>query len=72
VGAFTDDAVYVLLLRRNGTVKAEQKISNTTGNFQSVLQPASYFGASITALGDLDDDNNTVRPPLNVFEFFFL
>jgi FG-GAP repeat len=63
VGAHYDDdggtdrgAVYVLFLHPNGTVKAEQKISDTDGNFQGVLANGDYFGSSVAALGDLDGD----------------
>jgi ubiquinone/menaquinone biosynthesis C-methylase UbiE len=63
VGANRDDdgrtdrgAVYVLFLHKNGTVKAEQKISDTQGNFQGVLDDYDYFGVSVAALGDLDGD----------------
>jgi FG-GAP repeat len=63
VGAFRDDdggtdrgAVYMLFLHRNGTVKAEQKISSTQGNFQGVLTNSDIFGTSIASLGDVDGD----------------
>ncbi len=63
VGANGDDsgfsntgAVWVLFLNNNGTVKAHQKISETTGNFANNLQEDSFFGATLTSLGDLDGD----------------
>jgi FG-GAP repeat len=63
VGALQDDdggtdcgAVYVLFLRPNGTVKAEQKISAVEGNLQSVLDSGGFFGRSVAAIGDLDRD----------------
>jgi FG-GAP repeat len=63
VGAFADDdngtnhgAVYVLFLRPNGTVRAEQKISDTQGNFQGVLGDRDLFGVAICSLGDVDGD----------------
>ncbi|MEM9893128.1 MAG: right-handed parallel beta-helix repeat-containing protein [Actinomycetota bacterium] len=62
VGARNDDdgganygAVYVLLLNTDGTVKAEQKISTTTGGFDPLTTP-DWFGRSVGALGDLDAD----------------
>jgi FG-GAP repeat len=63
VGAFWDSdgglrcgAVYVLLLHNNGTVKAEQKISLTTGNFQGVLSVGANFGGALASIGDVDGD----------------
>ncbi|MCP4960091.1 MAG: CSLREA domain-containing protein, partial [Actinomycetia bacterium] len=63
VGALYDDdggadrgAVYVLLLNADGTVKAEQKISSTTGGLTGPLDNSDYFGASVAGVGDLDGD----------------
>ncbi|MCP4963048.1 MAG: hypothetical protein GY925_27750, partial [Actinomycetia bacterium] len=63
VGAFQDDdggnnrgAVYVLFLNADGTVKAEQKISSTTGGLTGPLDNTDYFGVSVAGLGDLDGD----------------
>ena len=63
VGAHWDDdgssdrgAVYVLFLNGDGTVKAEQKISDTTGGFAAVLDNSDEFGIGIAGLGDLDGD----------------
>jgi hypothetical protein len=61
VGACRDDdggvnrgAVYLLFLNRDGSVKAQAKISDTQGNFQGVLEDLDEFGRSIANLGDLD------------------
>ncbi len=63
VGANGDDdggsdrgAVYVLFLNTNGTVKAEQKISDTQGNLTTPLDDSDFFGLSIAGIGDLDGD----------------
>ncbi|MCP3856746.1 MAG: hypothetical protein GY698_18725, partial [Actinomycetia bacterium] len=64
VGAYADDdgggnargAVYVLFLNADGTVKAEQKISSTTGGLTGPLDMDDYFGWSVTGVGDLDGD----------------
>lgn len=62
VGAPGDDdgsssgALWILFLNGNGTVKAEQKISATSGGFGGTLAPNGYFGRSVTLLGDLDGD----------------
>jgi hypothetical protein len=61
VGARGDDdgtnfsgAIYVLFMNTNGTVKEEQKISNTEGNFGGVIDGGDVFGSSVANLGDLD------------------
>ncbi|MCP3934855.1 MAG: hypothetical protein GY708_05720, partial [Actinomycetia bacterium] len=63
VGAYQDDdggsgqgAVYVLFLNADGTVKAEQKISSTTGSLTGPLDNSDYFGTSAAGVGDLDGD----------------
>ena len=63
VGASGDDdggtyrgAVYVLFLNTDGTVKSQQKISDTAGNFSNTLVDFSDFGALLTTMGDLDGD----------------
>lgn len=43
-------AVYVLLLNADGTVKAEQKISGATSDFNGVLDDYDRFGSSLTTL----------------------
>ncbi|MCK5267755.1 MAG: FG-GAP repeat protein, partial [Spirochaetes bacterium] len=37
-------------------VKDYQKISNTQGNFTGILNDGDRFGASVTSIGDLDND----------------
>ncbi|NNC93132.1 MAG: DUF2341 domain-containing protein, partial [Acidimicrobiia bacterium] len=63
VGAYLDDdggedhgAVYILFLNPNGTVKAEQKISDTEGNFTATLDINDRFGMDVASIGDLDVD----------------
>ena len=63
VGAIGDDdggnfrgAVWVLFLNSDGTVKSNQKISNTQGGFTGILDDGDSFGYSVAALGDLDGD----------------
>ncbi|MCP3936638.1 MAG: hypothetical protein GY708_14825, partial [Actinomycetia bacterium] len=63
VGADGDDdggsargAVYVLFLNADGTVKAEQKISSTTGGLTGPLDDSDYFGVSVGGVGDVDGD----------------
>ncbi len=52
-------AVYILFLNSDGTVKAHQKISATAGGFGGSLDSTDRFGGSLSALGDLDNDNVT-------------
>ena len=49
-------AVYILTLNANGTVKSEQKISSTSGNFNGFLNDRDRLGTSIASIGDLDQD----------------
>lgn len=65
VAAFGDDdggpgtgAVYVLFLRNNGTVRAQRKISATTGDLVGELGSGDNFGSSLTSLGDVDGDGH--------------
>jgi len=61
VGALLDDdggldqgAIWILYLEPDGTVRREQKISETTGGFQGNLLPEDNFGRGVTLIGDLD------------------
>jgi lysophospholipase L1-like esterase len=66
VGTVGDDdgganrgAVWILFLNPDGTVKAQQKISDTAGNFTGVLDDGDLFGQSVGRIGDLDGDGIT-------------
>ncbi len=63
VGAHNDDdggtnrgAVHILFMNADGTVKAEQKISMTTGGLTTTLDDSDSFGAAVASLGDVDGD----------------
>lgn len=63
IGANRDDdggndrgAVYILYLNSDGTVKAGQKISSSSGNFTADLDNNDEFGRGIACLNDLDGD----------------
>ncbi|MCP3938021.1 MAG: hypothetical protein GY708_21950, partial [Actinomycetia bacterium] len=63
VGAKGDDdggtdrgAVYILFLNTDGTIKAEQKISDTVGGLSAVLDDSDKFGTSVEGIGDVDGD----------------
>ena len=55
-GATASGSIYILFLKPDGTVKSEQKISNTNGGFGGELDSIDLFGISIEELGDLDGD----------------
>ncbi len=69
VGAYQDDdgggrdggkgSVWILFLKSDGTVKGQQKISDTEGNFTGILEDVDHFGNSIASIGDLDGDGVT-------------
>ena len=52
---FSEGAVWILFLNANGTVKAEQLITEGMGGFRGPLQ-VDRFGSALAALGDLDGD----------------
>lgn len=63
IGAQNDDdggtdrgAIWILFMNADGTVKSEQKISDTQGNFTGTLADTDRFGASIAYLGFVDAD----------------
>ena len=49
-------AIWILFLNADGSVKAHQKISANAGGFTGVLHDNDWFGAFLTAVGDLDGD----------------
>lgn len=66
VGAYVDDdggtnrgAVWLLLLNTDGTVQAEQKISDLAGGFTGILDDFDLFGVSVSSLGDFNNDGVT-------------
>lgn len=52
-------AVWILFLNANGTVSSFQKISDTQGNFNAVLNNDDRFGASLENIGDVNNDGVT-------------
>jgi FlgD Ig-like domain/FG-GAP repeat len=49
-------AIWILFMNTNGTVKSNQKISDTVGNFTGVLSDSDFLGEGLAGLGDLDGD----------------
>lgn len=49
-------ALYILFLNRDGSVKRQQKISSTQGGLGPVLDVYDQFGASVSGIGDLNQD----------------
>jgi hypothetical protein len=67
VGSWRDDdggadrgAVWILLLNDDGTVKAEQKISDLLGSFDGTLANDDRFGIAVDTLGDIDGTGGSV------------
>ncbi len=56
-GGITRGAVWILFLNADHTVRAEQKISSTSGGFTGELENSDYFGSSLTPIGDLNGDS---------------
>ncbi len=49
-------AVYILFLNSDGTLRSEQKISDTQGGLTAALAEGDWFGRSVANVGDLDDE----------------
>lgn len=64
VGAWLDDqfptfdqgAIYILFMKRDGTVKSHTRITAGVGGFNAVLYTEHRFGTSLTNMGDVDGD----------------
>ena len=57
-GGFNRGAIWILFLNTDGTVKDEQKISQTSGGFTGTFEDNQYLGGwdSAAGIGDLDGD----------------
>ncbi|KAB2859617.1 MAG: hypothetical protein F9K09_01480 [Flavobacteriales bacterium] len=49
-------ALWICFMNPNGTIKSQQKISDTEGGFNGVLDDGDNFGATIVGLDDLNGD----------------
>jgi len=58
-GAVNAGAVWLLYLRRDGTVKDWRKISMLSGGFTGVLEQPDQFGTGVIAVGDVNGDGVT-------------
>lgn len=63
IGARSDDdggvdvgAVYILFMKKDGSVLSNQKISVLTGGFNETLRAGSFFGYGVAGIGDYDND----------------
>jgi len=63
VGAPNDDeggidagAVWILMMKTDGRVASQQKITEGAGGFDGSLSAGDQFGASLAGIGDLDND----------------
>ena len=66
VGAYRDNtngsqrgAVYILFMKRDGTVDSYQKIADNTGGFNVTLMDSDHLGISVANIGDLNGDDVT-------------
>jgi hypothetical protein len=50
------NALYVLFLNEDGTVKAHQKIGSSQGGLAAQFAERDHFGNAVTPMGDLDGD----------------
>lgn len=50
-------AVYILFLNADGTVSTFQRISQTEGNFNRILNTNDHFGCSIASIDDINGDD---------------
>ena len=55
-GGSSSGGIWIVFLNDDGTVKDEQKISDTEGNFGGTLAAGDFFGYSVANMGDLDGD----------------
>lgn len=55
-GGFFKGSVWILFLNSDGTVKNQQVISQSQGNFTEVLDDEDRFGRSVNNIGDIDGD----------------
>lgn len=54
-GGFSNTgAVWILLLNADGSVSGHQKISDTAGGFDGMIENEDYFGGHVASVGDLD------------------
>ena len=58
-GGSTRGAFWILFMNSDFTVNHFQKISDTQGGFNGVIQFEDFFGGSVTNIGDLDGDGVT-------------
>lgn len=55
-GGHLRGAVWIVFLKRDGSIKQKQKISDWAGGFDGLLRDGSHFGLSLGSLGDVDAD----------------
>ncbi|MBD3377434.1 hypothetical protein GF406_20570, partial [candidate division KSB1 bacterium] len=56
-GGMNHGAIWILFLNSNGTVKSYEKISDNKAYFNGVLDDYDLFGASCSAINDLNGDS---------------
>ena len=56
LGDLSVGSVWILFLKADGTVKAQQKIDEHFGGYVGELEEFDHFGAAVEGVGDLDGD----------------
>jgi hypothetical protein len=51
-------AVWLLLMRADGTVVDQQKLSQNSGDFDGTLADGDAFGSAVAGIGDIDGDGH--------------
>lgn len=57
-GSANEGAVWILFMRMDGRVAAQQKISTGSGNFRGRLSTDDHFGSALAGPGDIDRDGH--------------
>lgn len=57
-GDYQEGAIWIVFMKKDGTVKAQQKISSLAGGFNAPLSQRYVFGTGASAVGDIDGDGN--------------
>jgi gliding motility-associated-like protein len=55
-GSTNAGAIWILFMKRDGSVRAQQKISATQGGFSGTITNGNYFGNRVVPIGDLNSD----------------
>lgn len=57
-GGYKRGAVWLVLLKTDGSVEDQYKISNTQGGFNAILDDEDLFGQAVANIGDINGDGS--------------